>query len=423
MQPPSKKKKTASKKAPPKESSSQKATTTPSQKVTTDSEKPINKSSDEQTTADQALLSEINDSKASRKHNYRDDEDVQICKSWLEVSQDPLNSTNQASDTFWTRVEEHYTSVKIDSSRSWSSIKSRWQILQHAVNKFCGCVKQVDLANKSGTTVEDRFLCAMKLYQAISVTGKKMKKPKKPSKFTHMACYHVLSKAEKWKQLCEELNCKKKEEDFKKKEQSEIPTPSTPSADSRTGATLSSDAPIDDATSDTSTVRSNQTVCAMGNKKAKDLAAKLREDKKFKDDLLAVHCDLAKQTKSQNNIFADQQEALTTLADNSIMQTDLAKVSETSRPFYEWQQMKVLDKIKREQDEYKKQKELKEAKEQKAKEEAEKRLRREAKRTQEKERNRETREEEEEMGEEEGEEEGIVGDGDDGDDDDDEEDF
>ncbi|KNE96575.1 hypothetical protein PSTG_10133 [Puccinia striiformis f. sp. tritici PST-78] len=65
--------------------------------------------------------------------------------------------------------------MKPDTSRMWSSIKSGWQILQHTVNKFCGCLKQVNLANQSGTTVEDCFVCALQLYQALSVTGKKAK--------------------------------------------------------------------------------------------------------------------------------------------------------------------------------------------------------------------------------------------------------
>ncbi|KAH9468849.1 hypothetical protein Pst134EA_009378 [Puccinia striiformis f. sp. tritici] len=86
------------------------------------------------------------------------------------------------------------------------------------------------------------------------------------------------------------------------------------------------------ATSDAPTIQSTQTARAIGTKKAKDLAAKLQEDKKCKDDMLAVHPDLDNQTKSQNTILADQREALTTLANNSIMQTDLATVSETSRP-------------------------------------------------------------------------------------------
>ncbi|KAH9442540.1 hypothetical protein Pst134EB_028791 [Puccinia striiformis f. sp. tritici] len=204
----------------------------------------------------------------------------------------------------------------------------------------------------------------MQLYQALSVTGKKTKKPKKPKKFTHMACYHILCKAEKWKQVRKELARKEKEEAQKSRR-------STPFVDSETGTVPSSDLPNDDPTSDASTIQSTQTTRAMGTKKAKELAAKLREDKKFKDNMLAVHRDLTKQTKSQNTILANQQEALTTLADNSIMQTDLATVSETSRPFYEWQQMKVLEKIKRERADYEKQKQVKEAAEKKAKEDKE----------------------------------------------------
>ncbi|KNE87343.1 hypothetical protein PSTG_19275, partial [Puccinia striiformis f. sp. tritici PST-78] len=153
-------------------------------------------------------------------------------------------------------------------------------ILQHAVNKFCGCIEQVDLANQSGTTLEDRFVRAMQLYQALSVTGKKTKKPKKPKKFTHMACYHILCKAEKWKQVRKELARKEKEEAQKSRR-------STPFVDSETGTVPSSDLPNDDPTSDASTIQSPQTPRALGTKKAKELAAKLREDKKFKDNMLA----------------------------------------------------------------------------------------------------------------------------------------
>ncbi|KNE96574.1 hypothetical protein PSTG_10132 [Puccinia striiformis f. sp. tritici PST-78] len=91
--------------------------------------------------------------------------------------------------------------------------------------------------------------------------------------------------------------------------------------------------------------------------------------------MLAVHQDLAIQTKSQNTILINQQEALTTLADKSIMQTDLATVLETSRPFYKWQHMKVLEKVKKEQAEKQaeqaEKKKVKEDKERKKREQAE----------------------------------------------------
>ncbi|KNE91244.1 hypothetical protein PSTG_15342 [Puccinia striiformis f. sp. tritici PST-78] len=136
---------------------------------------------------------------------YHDEEDVKICISWLNISQDPLNSTNQAGDTFWRRVGEHYESTREDEYkfRPWQSVKSRWHILQHTVNKFCGAVAQVELANKSGKNLEDHMTSALRFYKATSEKGKK---------FTDMQCYNILHKAPKWLKLRAELEKKKREE-------------------------------------------------------------------------------------------------------------------------------------------------------------------------------------------------------------------
>ncbi|KNF02670.1 hypothetical protein PSTG_03956 [Puccinia striiformis f. sp. tritici PST-78] len=95
---------------------SQKTTTTSQKTPATPSEKGTKDTSDDQSITEEAPPSESNESKGPQSHNYQDAEDVQICKSWLDVSQDPLNLTNQAADTFWTRVAEHYTTVKPDTS-------------------------------------------------------------------------------------------------------------------------------------------------------------------------------------------------------------------------------------------------------------------------------------------------------------------
>ncbi|KAA1127222.1 hypothetical protein PGTUg99_031876 [Puccinia graminis f. sp. tritici] len=95
------------------------------------------------------------DTKPSRAKAYQEDEDVQLCKSWLEVSQDPLNSTNQAANTFWNRITDHFQVAMKDKSRTSVSIKSRWQLLQRRINKFCGCIQQVEQANQSGTSKID----------------------------------------------------------------------------------------------------------------------------------------------------------------------------------------------------------------------------------------------------------------------------
>ena len=56
---------------------------------------------------------------------YKGDEDVQIFCSWLEITQDPLNSTNQTGDTFWSCVFENYLLVINTQNCTFKSIKSR----------------------------------------------------------------------------------------------------------------------------------------------------------------------------------------------------------------------------------------------------------------------------------------------------------
>ncbi|KNE95558.1 hypothetical protein PSTG_11162 [Puccinia striiformis f. sp. tritici PST-78] len=46
-------------------------------------------------------VDDIKKTTGSRSGNYITEEDVQICLSWLETTEDPLNSTNQSGTTFW----------------------------------------------------------------------------------------------------------------------------------------------------------------------------------------------------------------------------------------------------------------------------------------------------------------------------------
>ena len=63
------------------------------------------------------------DEKKVRAPNYKEDKDVQICCSWLEISKDPLNSTNQTATTFWARVCEHYMTQIREHNHPIDSIK------------------------------------------------------------------------------------------------------------------------------------------------------------------------------------------------------------------------------------------------------------------------------------------------------------
>jgi hypothetical protein len=100
------------------------------------------------------------------------------------VDKDPLNSTNQAANTFWNRIAKSFSSSMKHTTQNMISIKSQWQTIQHAVNKFSGCMKQIETANQSGTTIEDWFSPPLKLYEALSNKA-----------FIHIQCYNILSQS------------------------------------------------------------------------------------------------------------------------------------------------------------------------------------------------------------------------------------
>src|SRR5438045_2063608 len=72
--------------------------------------------------------------------NWTKEENEQLVKSWLEISQDPIIGDEQKADVFW----EHATTsvaagMGIRMHRDWNSLQTCWQVIQSFVNKFCGC--------------------------------------------------------------------------------------------------------------------------------------------------------------------------------------------------------------------------------------------------------------------------------------------
>jgi len=66
--------------------------------------------------------------KGSRGPNFQSEEDEQLTKSWLHVSQDPIVGCEQKSGKFWERVSKHFNEhLLIESSeeRSLRSINQR----------------------------------------------------------------------------------------------------------------------------------------------------------------------------------------------------------------------------------------------------------------------------------------------------------
>jgi hypothetical protein len=102
----------------------------------------------------------INDSEgegqAPSRKNFSEEEDEQLCHSYLFVALDAIHGTEQKGETFWSRIKEHFDGCLGDNivDRSARALPARWQIVNKAVNKYAGCLSQVERSNASGSNSE-----------------------------------------------------------------------------------------------------------------------------------------------------------------------------------------------------------------------------------------------------------------------------
>lgn len=164
----------------------------------------------------------------SRKgKNFVPDEEIQLCKSFLLVSQESFTRDGQRSTTFWGRVGEHYNSNRPASraERPARSLETRWGIIKHDTVKFVGCYEEVLMStanNESGSSssfsLEEKLQKALELY--------KLKHPKGQS-FLFIHCWLILRDVPRWAES---------REDSKK-----AITPQTPLPMKRPAGSLSAD--------------------------------------------------------------------------------------------------------------------------------------------------------------------------------------
>ncbi|KAL6547359.1 hypothetical protein OROMI_023080 [Orobanche minor] len=136
-----------------------------------------------------------------RGKNFNMDEDKLLVSAWLNTSLDAVIGTNMKGGTFWKRVETYYMQEKKNEwqPRTLSSLNHRWSAIQHAVNKFCGFLTQIEGRNQSGVTHEDNIQAARKMYSSIM---------KGPFKFDH--CWDLLKNEPKWKHSDQSTAVKRK---------------------------------------------------------------------------------------------------------------------------------------------------------------------------------------------------------------------
>lgn len=127
--------------------------------------------------------------KVGRGAAFLPQDDVQLCRSWVAVSEDPVKGTDQSKELFWATIREHGEFM----ARTPDSLRQRWGTISRAVSKFSGIMSTVTNLNKSGTNDEDKLNKALELF-----------KQDEKKEFKFLDCFEVLSRCPKFRVNSEE---------------------------------------------------------------------------------------------------------------------------------------------------------------------------------------------------------------------------
>jgi len=101
---------------------------------------------------------EFTTKKTQQKGNFGVEEDNVLVSAWLTTSMDAIHGIDQKASKFWMRVHAEYDEHKKPNfcERSVNSLMNWWSTIQVAINKFCGCLAQIEARHPSGLTKQDK---------------------------------------------------------------------------------------------------------------------------------------------------------------------------------------------------------------------------------------------------------------------------
>ncbi|EHS63351.1 uncharacterized protein PGTG_21529 [Puccinia graminis f. sp. tritici CRL 75-36-700-3] len=268
-----------------------------------------------------------------RSSSYTEAEDVQLCRSWIVISEDPLIGTNQDGATFWKRVHLSFSKELPEARRTPGSLKAHWGALQKVISKFRGFVNQVEQHEESGASAEDCLNRALELFSKDQ-----------GSSFKHLRCFNILVKVPKWSTYTDENSKKNRSSTQKKRARS-------PSSDAPASSVLNPDDVTDaeDNSTDTSSLPR-----PIGNKKAKFLHQLASKEEAWKEMIARAHESVANETKRQNDIFDLEAKTLDRMAQTgehnaqvSIMDKDLSNLDDDSKEYFRLKKKQILSDLRR----------------------------------------------------------------------------
>ncbi|KAA1095884.1 hypothetical protein PGTUg99_034917 [Puccinia graminis f. sp. tritici] len=248
-----------------------------------------------------ASQTEVEEVGTKRSASYSENEDVQLCRSWIAISEDPLVGTHQDGTTFWKRKP---------------------------ISKFRAFVNQVEQFGESGASAEDCLNRALELFSQDQKVS-----------FKYLRVYNILVKVPKWNSYTDE-NTKKNQLPIQKKQAR------SPSSDAPASTALTSE-PVSDAEANSTDTSSIQR--PMGKKKAKLLHKLADKEDSWKGIIAHAHESVAKESKRQNDIFNKEARSLNEMAQTSktntqvsIMDKDLSNLDDDSKEYFRLKKKEIL---------------------------------------------------------------------------------
>ena len=97
--------------------------------------------------------------KSKRGSNYTNLEDIQLCKSWIHISNDPIIGNQQPGKTYWERIaNDFHRNRDFESDRTPNSLEHRFGIILKECMKFQGYYEEVERRHPSGIPYKEHVI-------------------------------------------------------------------------------------------------------------------------------------------------------------------------------------------------------------------------------------------------------------------------
>jgi hypothetical protein len=117
------------------------------------------------------MASLTENSRAREGRNFTTEEEIQLCRSQLCISQDPIVGNGQRREAFWERVSMHFNRhwPRGLGARTARSIETKFGVIKHDVSKFCGAYGFCFNNKESGQSLDNILQAALGLYKVQHV--------------------------------------------------------------------------------------------------------------------------------------------------------------------------------------------------------------------------------------------------------------